>query len=117
MMKLAINDKEYKVIFTFNSFCDTDLMERIQTASELFADEDSTGMSQIKEMFGVIRDLLYVGFKRYNPVDDIHEVGDLIDDYMNEDGNSLLTLFGDLMNELTEEGFLAELMTPVEETK
>lgn len=124
-MTLKVKDKEYKVKFGYNSFCDTDLMDRTEDLLKLFQgagvedDKDVTGMKQIRSLFCCVRDLLYVGFKKYNPVETLQEVGDLIDDYKEEateeDKRSILDLFIKLTEELMNEGFLGEVLSQIAE--
>ena len=120
MMILKVKDKEYKVKFGYNSFCDTDLMDRTSDLLKIFQnaevedDKDVTGMGKIKELFTCVRDLLYVGFRKNNPVETVQEVGDILDDYHEEatedDKRGILDLFTKLTEELMSEGFLGDLM-------
>ena len=70
MMILNVKDKEYKIKFGYNSFCDTDLMDRTSDLLKLFQskeaenDDDVTGMGKVKDLFICVRDLLFVGFKK-----------------------------------------------------
>lgn len=124
MMKITVKGTEYRVKFGFNSFVDTDLMERTEALIKIFDDkankDDIYGIGRIKEMFSVVRELLYVGFQKYNPIDTQVAVGDLLDDYMEEgteeNPHDLLELFGQLSHELMEEGFLKGVMNAVEKT-
>ena len=126
MMVLNVKGKEYKVKFGYNSFCDTDLMDRTSDLLKIFQgadvedDKDVTGMGKIKELFSCVRDLLYVGFKKNNPVETVQEVGDILDDYHDEatedDKRCILDLFTQLTEELMREGFLADLMEQMEQT-
>lgn len=129
MMTLKIKEKEYRVRFGYNSFCDTDLMDRTADLLNIFQgagaenDKDVTGMGKIKELFICVRDLLFVGFKKHNPVETVQEVGDILDDYHDEaaeeENRGLLDLFTKLTEELMGEGFLGDLMkqTAEEEKK
>lgn len=127
MMILNVKDKEYKVKFGYNSFCDTDLMDRTEELLKTFQgagadnDKDVTGAGQIKTLFTCVRDLLYVGFKKHNPVDDVQEIGDLLDDYHDEevDGEkrSILELFVRLTEELTSAGFLGEMLAKMNQAE
>ena len=120
MYSLKIGDKEYKVKFGFNSFCDTDLMDRTKDLIMLFNKEDVSDdqgaqmIGKIKDLFVCVRDLMYFGFQKYNPVASVQEVGDLLDQYhdegSNEDPHGIMDLFGDLGNELMSEGFLGDLL-------
>lgn len=128
MYSLMIGDKEYKVKFGFNSFCDTDLMDRTKDLIMLFNEEnvsDDQGaqmIGKIKDLFVCVRDLMYFGFQKYNPVASVQEVGDLLDQYHDEgndeDPHGIMDLFGDLGNELMSEGFLGDLLkTGTEKTQ
>ena len=124
MKRLTINGKEYKIKFGYNSFCDTDLMERTNDLMRLFNasnvedDSDISGIGKIKDLFTCVRELLFVGFKKYNPVEDLQAVGDILDDYRDEqteEKRGLFELFVMLTEELMSEGFLADLLTAMEE--
>lgn len=122
MMKLTIKGKEYKVKFGYNCFCDTDLMDRVQDLMKLFKDEgvendaDISALGKVKDLFLAVRDLMFVGFKKYNPLEKVEDVGDLLDDYIDEpvaegeEPKGIISLFTDLSGELLNEGFLSELM-------
>ena len=119
-MVLKVKENEYKVKFGYNSFCDTDLMERTSDLLNLFNgadvedDKDVTGMGKIKELFSCVRDLLFVGFKKFNPVETVQEIGEILDDYNDEatedDKRGILDLFTKLTEELMSEGFLGEVL-------
>lgn len=124
MMNLNIGGNEYKVKFGYNNFCDSDLIERVEEMIKLMngaeTDADVTSMGKMKELFVIVRECLFEGFKKYNPVGSLQEVGDLLDTYMEEkpestDGEDVeprgvLELFILLCNELMNEGFLGDLM-------
>ena len=120
MMVLKVKDKEYKVKFGYNSFCDTDLMDRTSDLLKIFQgagvedDKDVTGMGKIKELFSCVRDLMFVGFKKYNPAETVQEIGEILDDYhdeaTDEERRGILDLFTKLTEELMNEGFLGDLM-------
>lgn len=126
-MILNVKGKEYKVRFGYNSFCDTDLMDRTSDLLKLFQgeevvdDKDVIGMGKIKELFSCVRDLLFVGFQKYNPVKKKQEVGEILDDYHDEatdnDKRGILDLFTDLTEELMSEGFLGEFLETIVETQ
>ena len=125
MMILNVKDKEYKIKFGYNSFCDTDLMDRTSDLLKLFQskeaenDDDVTGMGKVKDLFICVRDLLFVGFQKYNPVKTKQEIGEILDDYHDEgnenDKRGILDLFTKLSEELMNEGFLRDLMEQVEQ--
>ena len=126
-MVLKVKEKEYKVKFGYNSFCDTDLMERIEDLLKLFqstgADDDTdvAGLGKVKELFMCVRDLLFVGFKKFNPVETVQEVGDIIDDYhdeaQEEEKRGVMDIFTKLSEELMNAGFLGEILNDQTETE
>ena len=127
MLIFKIKENEYKVKFGYNSFCDTDLMERTTDLLKLFQkqnivdDKDVNVAGKVKELFSCVRDLLYVGFRKYNPVGNVQEVGDILDDYHDEskekgEKRGIMHLFVKLTDELLNEGFLVDLMNDLEES-
>ena len=127
MMLLKVKDTEYKIKFGYNSFCDTDLLDRTSALIRIFKgeevadDKDVFGMGKIKELFSCVRDLLFVGFQKYNPVNSTRDIGDILDDYKEEeteeDKRSILELFTRLTEELMEEGFLSDLLKVIGNSK
>ena len=127
MMKLVVKKKEYKVKFGYNSFCDTDLMDRTTDLLKLFQGaeiedaKDVIGMGKIKELFSCVRDLLFVGFQKFNPVDNKQQIGNILDDYHDDapegEKRGILDLFTQLTEELMNEGFLGEFLEDIAETQ
>ena len=126
MLILKVKDKEYKVKFGYNSFCDTDLMERTIALLELFHkqnvvdDKDVSVAGKVKDLFSCVRDLLYVGFEKFNPVERVQDIGDILDDYHDEakekgEKRGILDIFTKLTEELMNEGFLEDMMNGMEE--
>lgn len=124
MMTLKIKGKEFKVKFGYNSFCDTDLLDRVNDISRLFKDEgiekdsDVSGIGKIKDLFLLVRELLFVGLKKHNKINTLQCVGDLLDDYMEEgtkeEPHGLLNIFFALSEELMTTGFLGDILTASE---
>ena len=124
-MTLKVKENEYKVKFGYNSFCDTDLMDRTSDLLKIFKEEDveddndAKAVGKVKDLFLCVRDLLFVGFKKFNPVETVQDVGDILDDYHDEatedDSRGILDLFTDLTEELMNEGFLGDLLGQMEE--
>lgn len=114
-MVLKINNKNYEVKFGYNSFCDTDLMDRTEKLLKLFqkneAGNGNAGTGKMQELFKCVRELLYVGFQKKNPVETLQDVGNLIDDWQEEsnDEKGVFELFKMLTEELLTKGFLGEL--------
>lgn len=127
MTILNIKGTEYKIKFGYNSFCDTDLMDRTSDLLRIFQgadvedDKDVSEMGKIKELFTCVRDLLFVGFRKYNPVENVQEIGELLDDYHDEatedDKRGIIDLFTLLTEELMNEGFLGDLLKQMSATE
>lgn len=124
MMNLKIKDKEYKVKFGYNSFCDTDLLDKTAEVmgflhgEGLQANPDNpNNMDFVRKMFTVTRDLLFEGFKRFNPVEDKNDIGLLLDEYYEENPaeHGLLNVFVMIAQELLSEGFFGNLLTKANE--
>lgn len=128
-MTLKIGDKEYIVKFGYNSFCDSDLLDRTADAMGMIQDiekkqDDNEGtvttaetMEKVRKLFVLTRDLLFEGFKKKNFVSTLNEVGDLLDDYLEEDkeNHGLISIFGMIAQELLKEGFFGNLLTKTTE--
>lgn len=120
MMTLNISGAEYKIRFGMNDFANSDLLDRVQDMAVFFNDDTIKSFADLRTLFVVVRELIYLGFRRDNPVEDVDAVGDLLDTYLgetpkDENGNALeerglLALFIQLSNELASEGFLADFM-------
>jgi hypothetical protein len=115
-MTIKVGEKEYKVKFGYNSFCDSDLLDRTSDAmgiiGELQNASDKDSMAKVRKLFTLTRDLLFEGFKKKNPVESVDEVGDILDDYLEEDkeNHGLLDVFTMLAQELLTEGFFGDLL-------
>lgn len=125
MMTIKVKNKEYIVKFGYNSFCDSDLLDRtaealgmVQEMSNLNQDDENKQpttaetLAKIRKVFNLTRELLFEGFKKKNPVATIEEVGDILDDYLDEDkkNNGLVDIFGRIAQELLKEGFFGNLL-------
>ena len=70
MFKIKISGKEYQVKYGINSFADTDLMDRTQWIIEQMNGETTEDQGKmLREMVITLRELLFVGFKKENPID------------------------------------------------
>lgn len=120
MKTITVGGKDYKIKYGFNSFADTDLLERVSEIATLLNangakdDSDVSSIGKLRDLFKITRELLFTGFERYNPVENVQEVGNILDDYRDEapegESRGIMDIFGMLSEELTEEGFLADLM-------
>ena len=125
MMTIKVKNKEYIVKFGYNSFCDSDLLDRtaealgmVQEMSNLNQDDENKQLTatetlaKVRKLFNLTRELLFEGFKKKNPVANMEEVGDILDDYLDEDteNNGLIDIFGRIAQELLKEGFFGNLL-------
>ena len=125
-MTIKIGETEYIVKFGYNSFCDSDLLDRtaeamgmIQEIQDLGNEEDgkvkttAEVLAKVRNLFMLTRELLFEGFKKKNPVASISEVGDILDAYLDEDkeNHGLITIFAMIAQELLKEGFFGNLLT------
>lgn len=127
MISLTVKGKEYKIKFGYNSFCDTDLMDRVEhllsilQGNEIKDDNDIAALGMIKELFVCVRELVFVGVQKYNPIGTLKEVGDMLDDYKDEetedDKRGLFGLLMLLTKELLDEGFLGDVLGESKEKK
>lgn len=117
-MTLTIDGKDYKVRFGYNSFCDNDVFDRVKDMLTIMSpqntEEDANNLDRIRDLFKVTRDLLFIGFKKYNPVESLEEVGELLDKYHDEapegEDRGILHVFLSLSEELMNEGFLSDMI-------
>lgn len=119
-MTLHIGEKDYTVKFNYNCFCDTDLLDRVNDLGRIFQgakvenDKEVTGMGKIRDLFVCVRDLLFTGLQEENPVENVQEVGKLLDQYKREtpegEERGILQLFTMLAEELFAEGFLSDIL-------
>lgn len=120
MTTLKVKDTEYKIKFGYNSFCDTDLLDRTSEIMGILRGE--TGNTKDNEftrrLFAVTRELLFEGFKKFNPVESLEVVGNILDDYFDEgteeETHGLMDVFGIVASELLAEGFFGDLLTKSE---
>ena len=116
-MTIKVKDKEYKVRFTYNSFADSDLLDRtfetLTLVQEMInANEQTNSVETLKKLFVLTRELLFVGFKKENPVESVEAVGDILDDYLEEDteNHGLINTFNLIAGELLASGFFGEVL-------
>ena len=116
MMTITIGGVEYKVRFSYNRFCDSDLMDRTTEALEYMKSSIKAAQKDkdyTKKLFVLVRELLYEGFLKHNPKTK-EEIGDLLDDYFDEgteeEPHGLLDIFTMIISELVARGFIGDLL-------
>jgi len=120
MLTITVSDVTYRIKFGYNCFCDSDIFDRVKDMIGILSgagvedDSDVAGLGKIKDLFTTTRELLYLGLQKYNPVESVAEVGDLLDTYRDEapegEKRGLLQVFSLLSEELMNEGFLSDLI-------
>lgn len=116
MTTITINGTEYKIRYGYNNFCDSDLMDRTTEVMGFIANKatDVKDSQYTRKLFVLVRDLLFEGFKKYNPRT-LEEIGDLLDDYFDEgteeETHGLLDVFALISKELLAAGFIGDLLT------
>ena len=122
MMTLTVKGKEYKVKFGYNSFCDSDLLDRTTEVMGLIDNQSVQKMGYqeaARKMFVITRELLFEGFKKENPVSSLDEVGDILDDYFEEspegEKRGVAEIFAMITQELLTEGFFGDLLRKSEQ--
>lgn len=121
MTAITIKGQEYKIKFSYNSFCDNDLIDKasdilnLLTKKDTVSDNEDENRVLLKKMFITTRELLFEGFKKLNPVESPTEVGNLLDDYFDEgteeEPHGIHEVFALVVNELVGEGFFGEIVT------
>ena len=127
MLTITVSDVTYRIKFGYNCFCDGDIFDRVKDILGILSgagaedDDDVSGLGKIRDLFATTRELLYLGLKKYNPVDSLTEVGDLLDTYRDEapegEKRGLLQIFTLLSEELMSEGFLSDLAVEMKNVK
>ena len=115
MTTLKVKGTEYKIKFGYNSFCDTDLLDRTTEIMGILQDKTVAKDNEFtRKLFCITRELLFEGFKKFNPVENLETVGNLLDDYLDEgteqENHGLMTIFGIIAQELLAEGFFGDLL-------
>lgn len=118
MFEIKIKEDTYKIKYGINSFADTDLMDRVQWLIDSINGESGNDMN-LRELVTVLRELIYVGCKKENPIESIELAGDLLDDYIeerSEDEDVVMDLFMKITEELVAQGFLGDLLKTAKKT-
>lgn len=111
MFDITIKDNTYKVKYGINAFADTDLMDRVQWLIDSMNNRSEE--INLRELVTVLRELIFVGCKKENPIESLETAGDLLDDYIEErsdDEDVVMDLFMRITKELVDQGFLGDLL-------
>lgn len=121
-MELKLNDKTYNVEYDYNCFCDTDILDdvaRVLTSMSGEGVEDLQGLfgGSVKDMFKSTRTLLFLGLQNDHADEFVDEksVGKFIEEYTKTENIGIKDMFGLVIAELTEKGFLSEILQSLTE--
>ena len=133
MYVFKVNDKEYKIKYSYRVLCETDLIDRV-IDTMVTSDEGKDGATQFKELLKLTAELLLAGLQKFNrdefgydtdseKKEKLFMVYDMIDDYEDEhreepdeSRKDSATLFVDLQGELENNGFLSRIGRESQET-
>lgn len=116
MLRINVNDKEYKIRFGYRVLCDTDIIDNIM---ETFSSEKGN----VKNIMEIVAELLLAGLQKYHSEDfgykkvgkeeALKKVYELMDDYEDEstvdNPQDCFELFEKLQKELFENGFFKRI--------
>lgn len=128
MTILKVNGKEYKIKFGYRALAKSKILKQvIEMQKEVQENGNESMMDKISDIFDLLSDLVLAGLQKYNPEfkcdydmpssvsENMEKVYDLLDDYMDdEEGESILDLFMNLVTELIDNGFLSKKSEAVE---
>ena len=125
MLKLKVNEKEYQLKFGYRVMAKTELLKDVVKMREMFSEKDDESTEEVieklPELIELNSKLVLAGLQKYNDefkvdYDDnnsvkagLEKVYDFMDDYM-DDPNSMpvIDLFGEMVSELVDNGFLSK---------
>lgn len=122
MTILKVNGKEYKIKFGYRALAKSKILKQVMgMQKEIKEKENEAVMDNISEIFELLSNLVLAGLQKYNPefkcdydspssvTENMEKIYDLLDDYMDdEESESVLDLFGELVTELIDNGFLSK---------
>lgn len=134
MYIFKVGDREFKIRFSYRSFCDTDILDRIISGTDSidFGDGATAGYVA-RQIYSytveTAAELLLIGMQKYHGKEfgcsteeekksSLDRIIDLFDQYeeeatINEDGEpsqSAFTLYADLQEEMRKNGFLRQML-------
>lgn len=119
MMKIKLGEKERKIRFGLRTLCETEVLDDVTKFTN--AKDEDFDFNTLAEIGKLIAELLLAGLQRDKDFkidyEDEHQhkealsnIYDLLDDWSDEEGNEIIGLFTALQKELTEKGFLGNVM-------
>ena len=133
MLKLNVKGKEYILRFGYKVLAKTSLLADVVKMQDIFKvgeDPDNENDSMLENLPKVIEinsNLVLAGMQKYNDefkvdYDDpasvkegLEKVYDFMDDYMDEGENTVIDLFTQMVQELTNSGFLSKKSQAMEQ--
>lgn len=119
MMKIKLGEKERKIRFGLRTLCETEVLDDVTKFTN--AKDEDFDFNTLAEIGKLIAELLLAGLQRDKDFkidyedeqqhkEALSNIYDLLDDWSDEEGNEIIGLFTDLQKELTEKGFLGNVM-------
>lgn len=121
MFKLLVNEKEYKVRFSYGALIKEQLISKLMKFSK--QQEDETEQENVFEQSILLTaEFLLVGLQKHHSdefgyntdaekEEKINKVYDLMDEYEEKEDHNALELFEKLQEDLFKNGFLSQAMT------
>ena len=125
MLKIHVNDKDYRIRFGYRVLCESDVIDKVSNAFS------GTGKEEVSKILDVVAELLLAGLQKYHSEEFGYEkvgreaakrkVYDFMDCYEDEsteeNPKDCFDLFQDLQNELFENGFFKRIQKNAEQKK
>lgn len=126
MLKINVNNKEYKIRFGYRVLCESDLIDKI---TAVFSSENNK--KEVRGILDTVAEVLLAGLQKYHSNEfGYNKIGyenakakvyELMDDYEDEsteeNPQDCYDLFQALQNELFENGFFKKIQKVSAETK
>ena len=130
IMVLKVNGIEYRLKFGYRVLAKTELLKEVAEMQDLFSAEDNQTevMKNLPKLIDLNSRLVLAGLQKYNEdfkvnYDDnnsvnavLDKVYDFMDDYMDDpESKPVIDLFGDMVGELIDNGFLSKKSLKLEQ--
>jgi uncharacterized Ntn-hydrolase superfamily protein len=127
-MVIKVNGKEYKLKFGYRVMAKTALLQDVISMQNYFKGGKNALMDKLSDLIELNSNLVLAGLQKYNEdfrVDydneesvkqGLEKVYDIMEDYMDDPESApVIDLFSDMVEELTDNGFLSKKSLTMEE--
>ncbi len=132
MIKLKVNNKEYTLKFGYRVLAKTAVLKDVVSLRNKFSvseeDQEQAITDNIDELIKTNSNLVLAGLQKFHEEytvdyddeksvkDGLEKVYDLMDDYMDDpESKAVIDLFGEMVEDLVENGFLSKMSPKMEE--